>query len=814
MMGLGLLWTEVRQAWRGLLRKPAYLLLASGTLALGVGTVALVFSLMDQALFKPLAFPQADRLVVVGFKDGDSVRGAPALYSAVKPLKSLAVSGMVSGWVTNTNIAGPGGPQVVSALRADGGFLRALGRPMALGRNFNADEDRPAGPQGVILSHEFWMRHFGGEHTVLGRSLEVEGKAIPVIGVAPANFEWDTTFDMILSLQPNLTDTYNIDANEYIVARLAMGVSPTQASAEVEARLRGTVMDAVRGNAHLTDYFSRFPLGVGDLKQAVFSEGRGTLQLFLGASFCVLIIAAVNLANLMLLRALARSHDGAVRAALGAPWLRLALPSLAEGLLVGACGGLAGLLLAYLGLRALGAWVPAEWMRTQALSLSGNTVALALLVSLIVAILAACIGAWRANRQTLIAELVGGGHSGLSRGSGRLGRVLVIVQIAIAVVLLSGAALFLRSLQRLSEVPMGFESRSIATFTLAPVLGREPDIAAVTLQSRRIVEALQAQPGVIRAGASTNLPTGSRLNMRMGFADGSEASAEYRPVTPDFLDVFGIRVLAGRGFDAQRDVAGGERVCLVSSAFVRDYLHGKEAIGQIITLPGDGSGRSGPMRVVGVVGDVHNRGPAEPVQGMLYLPMAQMAPTMWNWVRTYVPLSYAVHVRSGSLAQVQRDLQRVVERVAPGQPIGNIQSMEQVVAGTTDPQKLNLLLVGIFSALALLLAAVGLYAVTAVTVAARTGEFGVRAAMGATPRRLARQVLGECVRQVALGLGIGLLAALALARLVQHFLFGVGAADPPALAAVVIILALAAVLASLTPALRAGRVSPMQALRS
>lgn len=814
-MRIGLLWTEVRQAWRGLLRKPAYLLLASGTLALGVGTVALVFSLMDQALFKPLAFPQADRLVAVGIKDGNSVTGSPGLYVPIKSIKSLAASGMVRGFVRNTNIAGEGGAQVVTALHADGGFLQTLGRPLALGRNFNADEDRPNGPKGVILSHDFWQRHFGGERSVLGRTLEVEGRAVPIIGVLPAGFEWNTRFDLILPLQPDLTATDVLSNNEYIVARLAPGANFASVDAEVSTRLRAYGDAAVRGvSEEAQATWARYRVGIADLKQVVFGSGRDTLRLFLGAALCVLVIAAVNLANLMLLRAVARSHDGAVRAALGAPWLRVALPSLTEGLLIGLVAAVVGLLLAWLGLRTLAAWVPAEWMRAQTLALSGITVVLSLVTALLVAVLAACIGVWRASRQMLVAELVGGGRSGLSRESGRLGRVLVVTQIAVAVVLLSGAALFLRSLQHLSQVPMGFESRSIVTFALAPVLERTPDITAANLQTRRILEALERQPGVLRVGASTNLPTGSQFNMLMQFPDGSQANAQYRPVTPGFLQVFGIPLLAGRGFEPQSDVADGEPVCLVSAAFVRDYLHGGSAIGQIITLPDDGSNHARPMRVVGVVGDVRQGGPAEPAPGVLYIPLAQMPPSMWEIVRSFQPLNYAVRVQPGSLGQVQHDLPRLVERVAPGQPIGDIQTMEQVVASTTNGQKLNLLLVGVFAALALVLASVGLYAVTAVTVAARGSEFGIRAAMGAAPARLARQVLGECARQVALGLGIGLVAALSLARLVQHFLFGVGAADPLAIGAVLVVLALAAVLASLMPALRAARVSPMQALRA
>ncbi len=813
MIRIDLLWNEARQAWRGLLRKPTYLVLAAGTLALGVGTVALVFSLMDQALFKPLDFPQADRLVVAGIKEGERVSGAPGLYAAIKPVKSLAVSGIVRGFAVNTNIVGPGGPQVVTALRADGGFLRALGRPMALGRNFSAEEDKPNGPRGVILGYDAWQQLFGGDSAALGRSLEVEGKALPVIGVAPARLEWDTPFDIILPLQPDLGDTRNLSNNEYIVARLAAGVTLAQADEEVGTRLRTAGLDAAHGSDNLTEFYKRTALGVRDLKQVVFSAGRGTLHLFLGAAVCVLAIAAVNLANLMLLRALARSHDGAVRAALGAPWLRLALPSLAEGLLVGVAGGAGGLVLAWLGLRMLEAWVPPEWMRAQALHVSAVTVMVALAVGVLVALLAACIGVWRSSRQALVAELVGGGRSGPSRASGRLGRGLVVVQLAVAVVLLVGAALFLRSLQQLSQVPMGFESRSVATFSLAPVLARTPDVAAVTHQAQQILEALQARPGVVHAGAATNLPTGSQFNMLMNFPDGSQTNAQYRPVTAGFLQVFGIPLLSGRGFDERQDVAGGEPVCLVSAAFVRDHLHGGTAIGQIISLNVDDP-RARPMRVIGVVGDVRQDGPAQAAPGVLYLPMAQMPPPIWELVRDFIPLSYAVRVQPGSTGQIQRDLPRLVESVAPGQPIGDIQTMEQVVASTTSQQKLNLLLVGVFAALALVLASVGLYAVTAVTVAARSSEFGIRAAMGAAPARLALQVLGECTRQVLLGLGIGLVAALSLARLVQRFLFGVGASDPLAITVVLVALALAAVLASLVPALRAARVSPMQALQA
>lgn len=810
-MAAGMMWREARQAWRGLLRRPAYLLLSSLTLALGVGTVSMVFSLMDQALLKPLAYPQPERLLVAGITDGDQFYGAPGLYAAIKSVKSLASSGIVRSWAANTNIAGPAGPEVVGAMAADSGFLRTLGRPMALGRNFNTEEDRPHGPRAVILSYPAWQRMFGGDRRVLGRSLEVEGKALPIVGVAPANLEWEATFDMLLPLQVDLTNYRNLDTNERIVARLAPEASFKQAEAEVGARLHEVAMDVSRGNERMTEYFGRARMGVGSLQEVVLSGGRDTLRLFLGAALCVLLIAAVNLANLMLLRALARMHDTAVRAAMGAPAWRLVLPSLAEGLLVGIAGSVAGLLLAWIGLRLMAAWVPPEWVRAQAVGISPMTVIVALAAGLLVGGLAALIGAWRAMRLTLVAELVGGGRSGLSRESGRLGRALVVVQLALAVVLLVGGALFLRSLQHLSQVPMGFESRSIVTFTLAPVVARNPDIAAVIEQTKRVVEALARQPGVVKAGASTNLPTGSQLNMSMRFPDGSETNAQFRPVTPDFLNVFDINLVAGRGFDARTDVAGGELVCVVSTAFVRDYLHGGEAIGKTVILL---SGGNRPMRIVGVVGDVRQGGPAEPAPGVLYLPLQQLPQGMWSWIHTFTPLSYAVHVHPGGETALQRILPRLVDSVAPGQPIGDIQPMEQVVARTTSQQKLNLLLVGVFATLALVLAAVGLYAVTAVTVAARRAEFGIRAAMGASPGRLLRQVLMESVLQVGLGLAIGLALALAGSRVLQGFLFGVSAGDPLAIALVLVVLGSTGVLAALVPALRAARVPPIQALRT
>ncbi len=526
----------------------------------------------------------------------------------------------------------------------------------------------------------------------------------------------------------------------------------------------------------------------------------------------MLLIAAINLTSLMLLRGLGRSHDSAVRAALGAPWARLSLPALAEGLLIGALGSLAGLALAWLGLRLLGGWVPLLWMRGEAAHLTGASVLFALLAGGATALLAAALGIVRGRRRTLVTELAGGGRGGWSLQAGRLGRSLVIAQVAIAVVLLIGAALFTRTLQKLAEVPMGFESRSAVVFTLAPVKERYATVRDAVEQTRRIVARLQQVPGIARVGVSSNPPTATRLSWSVEVDGAPSIDSQYRVVTPQFLEVFRIPLLAGRGI-ADGDVAGAEKVCVVSASFAERYLHG-QALGKIVTVPDDGGNNRLPMRVVGVVGDVRHAGPAEPPLPTVYQPLAQMSEPMWQIVRGFGALTYALRLHAGALGADERALRAAIEEVAPQQPIADLQPMQALVATTTSEQKLNLLLVGLFAALALLLAAVGLYAVMAVAVAARQHEFGVRAALGAPPARLRRQVLREAGLQIGVGLLLGLGVAMALSRVLQRFLFEVRAADPLAIGAVLLVLAAAGLLAALAPAQRAARVPPMQALRA
>ncbi|QNH13655.1 ADOP family duplicated permease [Xanthomonas sp. SI] len=811
-MSAALYLAEARQSWRALARKPGYLLLAVLTLALGVATTTAVFALLDQALLKPLPFPQSQQLVTLGLPSGGHNVAAPGYYPILRRMPSMQAVGIVRGFPVPTNIARGDASEVVAAISADEGFLRTLGMPMAAGRNFTAEESRPGGPQAVILAHRFWQRYFGGDPAAVGRTLQVEGKPVQIVGVLPADFPWAEPFDLIRNMQPDLAAT-NLSTNEIVVARLRPGVGVAAASAQTAVVIKGLLRNSPHMDESWWRSLQREPPNALLLQDSLYTSYSGnTLWLFFAAAACVLLIAAINLTSLMLLRALGRSHDSAVRAALGAPWLRLSLPALAEGVLIGALGSLAGLALAWLGLRLLGGWVPLLWMRGEAAHLTGASALFALLAGGATAVLAAALGIVRGRRRNLVTELAGGGRGGWSLQAGRLGRTLVIAQVAIAVMLLIGAALFTRTLQKLAEVPMGFESRSAVVFTLAPVKERYATVHDAVEQTRRIVARLQQVPGIERVGVSTNPPATTQLSWSVEVDGMPSVNSQYRLATPQFLQVFRIPLLAGRGI-AEADVAGAEKVCVVSATFAERYLHG-HALGKIVTVPDDGGNNRLPMRVVGVVGDVRHAGPAQAPEPMVYQPLAQMSEPMWQIMRSFGALTYAVRLHAGALGADERALRAAIDEVAPQQPIADLQPMQALVASTTGEQKLNLLLVGLFAALALLLAAVGLYAVMAVAVAARQHEFGVRAALGAPPARLRRQVLREAGLQIGIGLLLGLGVAMALSRLLQRFLFEVRVADPLAIGAVLLVLAAAGLLAALAPAQRAARVPPMQALRA
>ncbi|MBN8727565.1 MAG: ABC transporter permease [Xanthomonadales bacterium] len=797
----------LRQSWRAALRRPAFLALAGTTLALGIGAATAVFALVNAVLLAPLPYPQAERLAVVDKHDGHP-------WSTISPMQYQMLEG-VEGIESlgahfaprDVNVAGGSDPELVTAWPTDARLLPTLGVTPVLGRNFNAEEDRPNGAGAAILGHAFWQRHFGGAADVIGRSVLVDGVATPIVGVLPARFRLDGSPDLLLplALRPGSDDGAT---NLLVIARLAPGTALGTASRAIETRLLARMREIGFSYVNWQPSFSATPL-----TENFRATARPVLLLFLACAACVLLLVAVNLANLMLLRALARGHDGAVRAALGASTAQLALPAFGEGLLVGSAGALGGLLLAALALALARVWLPAGWIDPQAGLFGPAAVGFALAAAFVVALLASLFGVWRGRSGDAARELAAGTRGGSSLGAQRFGRALVVAQASLATVLLAASALLAHSLWKLSHIDPGFDAGNVVVFRLNPAAALYPDTASVQGFADRLLERLRAEPGVEGATTISTLPVGSQFNVSMRLGDGRalHQAPQYRLVAPGSFDVFRIPLLAGRDFD-DGDRAGSEPVVIVSQSFARQYLDG-DAIGQSLQVEPGAQFPTPRMRIVGTVGDVRQFGPQEDAPPTVYVPLAQVPDALYTLIRRFAPLNAVVRVDGAPTAYFER-LRAVLREIDARQGIAGMRLFERDVADATAPQRMNAVLVGLFATLAILLAAVGLYSVTAVAVATRRREYGVRAALGAAPTRLLRGVVGRGLADVGLGIAIGLALALAAARLLDRFLFGVGAADPLALAATVAVLLGAGLAATALPALRAARTAPMTALRN
>ena len=820
---------EIWRAWRASLRRPGFLLLASGVLALGMAATVSVSVLIDQVLLRPLPYAAPERLIALGPTGRGQLLDdvSPQQYQHMASIRGIASMGLIEEGPRAFNVSGDGTPEQVYAFRADRGLLPTLGVRMRLGRDFSEQEDRPNGPKAVILAEGYWLRRFGGVATALGQSLNVEGVPHTIVGVLPASFTQFGQADIMLplALAPH---TYDDGTNFLAIARLAPGSVAATVDAQLDAAMHAMYASLADAQA---EYWKHVRFGSVPLQAALHQEQRPVMLLFLASALCVLAIALVNLGNLMLLRTLSRSHDAVVRQAMGAPAWRLALPACAEGVLVGASGGLVGLGLAALGLSLFGHYAPASWMQGGALHLSTGVAWLALAVAVLAALAAAMFGAWRGLAAITVQEALHEGGRSQGRHSGRLGRWLVVAQMSLATCLMCGAGLFLHALYVAARTPLGFASDHILTFDLAPVRADNPDAASTQALVRRLVTRLQSLPGVGQVAVTNGLPAGGRaqqFNMGGIHAPGQDyfdPNPQIRGVTADYFSAFRIPVRAGRSFDAS-DTAGSEPVAIVNRTLAeREY--GGHALGKEVVvndysgyavgkkLADDPSFRPVTARIVGVVGDTRQFGPLDDQpRSFLYLPFAQMPEHILGVSRSFEPLRFALRVR-GNPDDYRRAVHAAVAEVAPEQPIANLATMAEIVRATTDDTRRTLFLVGAFALLALGLSAAGMYAVMTVAVAARQREFGVRMALGAQPLGMLRLVLRAGGRQIAVGLLLGLAITLALSRMLGAVLeeIGRGVVDLPVLVGVCVVLAAAGLLACLLPALRAARVAPMRALR-
>ncbi len=813
---------DLRLALRQLRTHPAFTLAAVATLALGIGANTAIFSVVDAVLLRPSPFPEPDRLVVVWETDRSSgTRHEPASWPDVadyrRRARTLSAVGAVAG--ADLTLTGQGEPERVAALIATPSVLDVMGVQPLLGRAFTADEGTAGSPPyTVLLSEGFWRRRFDADPQVVGRTLTLDEGPATVVGVLPSGADLGLAqvdaradygaavpagrADMWVAARPT-EEAFPRETHPFFtLARLAPGVSLASAQDElgsIAADLESTyTADAHRG-VNLEAY--------GDV---VFGPVRPALLVLLGAVALVLLVACANVANLFLARTTGRVREVAVRRALGAGAGQIRRQFVVESLVLTGLGTLAGVGLAYGGLHALVAMAPADIPRLADASLDGRVLAATAGVAALVAAVFAVLPAVQVRRlalQPMLRSQAGPG-AGAGRGGRRLRSALVVGEIATAVTLVIGAGLLLRSFWSLRSVDPGFDARHVlqAEYQLPasryPLdFSRWPKLPEINGFHAALLDEVRALPGVTSAALASASPidpgyTNSFVVVGSGEGARDHPEIRTRSITPGYLETVKLPLLEGRGIEAG-DVAGAPPVGLVNRAAARRYLPGG-ALGREISFWGT------DWRIVGVVGDERFRGLDQPSEPAIYVPLAQ-SPQQ----------TVTLLVRSeGDLAALAEPLRRSVAKLDPAVALSGVEPLAAALSGSVSEPRFTATLLGLFAALAILLALIGVHGVLAYTVAERSAETGIRMALGASRGDVLRSVVGEGMALAGVGVALGLAAALAGSRLLASLLFGVAPRDPDTYAGVVILVLGVAALASLVPALRATRADPVASLRA
>jgi putative ABC transport system permease protein len=803
---------DVRYGFRTLAKSYGFTTVAVLTLALGIGANSAIFSFVDGVLLKPLPYPDPERILQVWEKPpGGGNNGVSTANFLDWQHQSDVFETMVATTGGSMTLSGHGDPLMLRVGRVSAGYFDVFGIKPVLGRTFAPDEGQPGKEAVVVLSHRTWTAQFGADAGIIGKSIILDGKPFTVIGVMPEGSAYDRTFNRMwrpLAFSPNERARNFHWLN--IVARLKPAVTMEAARAQMDAIGARIAADYPDSNKGWGVSLVRF------VDVAVGQQLKSSLYVLLAAVGMLLLIGCANLANLTLARGTSREREVAVRAALGAGRGRLIRQFLTESVLLATIGGVAGIAVGYGLMLFLKFMLPPFSLPSAVkVDIDVRVLGFALVLSVVTGLVFGLAPALSATKPDLAGAMKEGGRGSSGDGARRrLRSALVVVEVALAFILLAGGGLLVRSFFQMMQVELGFDATNVLTMRLPIASDRFASPSALTAYARDVVERVSRVPGVSGAATSDALPLeGYGNGMPLLIAGrpvvdrANRQGAGFKVVHPDYFRVLGIRVIKGRGLTDQ-DVRSAPPVTVVNQSFVQRYFPKEDPIGKTLLVQEivTGSPQLGPeipWQIVGVIADERTSSLEGTNRPGMYVPMEQ-SPT------NYLSLVVRGAIDADTLG---RAVTYAVHQVDPNQAVTDLRTLDQIKRESSATSRLRTTLLGIFASLALLLAAVGIYGVISYTVAQRTHEMGVRAALGASAGNLLRLVLSNGLVLTGIGLGLGVAGALGLTQLLSALLFGVGARDPLTLVVSAVILALVAATACYVPARRAAKLDPLDALR-
>src|SRR5215510_115192 len=792
---MAILWQDLRYGFRMLVKKPDFTIVAVFTLALGIGANSAIFSVVNGVLLRPLPLEDPDRLIKIWetfLPGGHGTASVPNLKDWRD--QNTVFNGIAAYQFSSLNLRGQDSPERLQGATVSPNFFEVVGVRPRLGRAFQIGEDEAGRNRVALLSHRLWQRSFGGDAGVVGKEISLNGENYTVIGVMPPEFRFPSRLTEVwvpLVMPPDLAQQRD-NHWMFTLARLKPDVGFEQAREQmvnIARRIERQYPDSQAGRS----------VFLIPLQEETVQNIRPALLALLFAVGFVLLIACANVANLLLARATSRRREIAVRTALGAGRLRLVRQMLTESLLLAVTGGALGLALAKWGVEGLLVLAANFLPRANEVGLDWRVAAFTAALSILSGVLFGLIPALQSSRVDL--------QSALKEGAG--GGALVVVEVAATLVLLIGAGLLIKSFIRLYETDLGFKAENVLTMSLALPRTKYPDAQSAAAFHQKLIDRVAALPGARSAGLINSLPL-----QRSGFSGGVtiEGQGPYEPgrqpvagfcaISPEYFRALSVPLISGRFFTAE-DQRNSALVVIVNQALAQQYLPGQNPIGKRMQFIGNDW-----RTIVGVVGDVRESGVTRAATAGVFFPVNQVG---------YAPLiqtmSLAVRADAEPTALISA-VRNAVREIDPAQPVFNVKTMEAVVADSVSDRRLNMLLLGIFAAVALTLSVIGIYSVMSYTVSQHTREIGIRMALGARPTDILKLVVGQGMGLTLVCVGLGVAGAFGLTRLMATLLYGVTATDPLTFAVVSALLMVVALLACCVPARRATKVDPMVALRT